>query len=319
MKSISVVLLIFLVAASLAGPGTAQAATTPFSGFTGSGPFLLPYTNAAVGDFSLQPCGHDFDASGPLWYYDVQPFYVTASGPYTLTVTSSTFPFEDSVSVLYSDSFDPAAPHSNCLGMNDEYLIGPPFYSRILDYPFVAGVQYFLVVAPVVSGSQGNYGGDITGAAGTAVLGYVPVVPTATSPSPTSTTSAPLPTAAPVVERPPDDRLNWRRGDNHAALYLRRGGAGEPVLHLYCINESSRGYLGAVWGADDLALPAAPPTANLLVAGVDICKTPVRLYLLTTGEWALHIGPNAIGDVHALLWRDFPPTDRYEVRYNTTR
>lgn len=90
-------------------------------------------------------------------------------------------------------------------------------------------------------------------------------------------------------------------------------------MHLYCINESSRGYLGAVWGADDLAVPAALPATNLLVASVDICKTQVRLYLLTTGEWALHIGPNATGDVHALLWRGLPPTGMYEVRYNTLR
>jgi hypothetical protein len=285
-----------------------EAATTSFSGFAGSGPFLMPYTTVAVGDFNFQPCGHDFDAYGPLWYYDVQPFYVTASGPYTITILSSSFTWEDSVIVLYRDQFDPAAPHSNCLGMNDEYTYGPPYPSQILDYPFVANVQYFLIVVPYDSGTrgQGTYAGSIAGTAGTPVLGYVPAAPSVTS-------------AAPVIERPPDDRLNWRRGDMYAALYLRSDDAGEPVLHLYCVNEDSQGYLGAVWGADDLVLPATLSSTNVLVASVDICKVPVNLYLLTSGEWALHIGPNATGDVHALLWTGLPPTGMVEVRYNTTR
>ncbi len=228
----------------------------------------------------------------------MQPFYVEVPGEYLIRTTWADDGYDDDTFlVLYGGGFDPSSPSDNCIASNNDG--GGGLLSRVNE-PLTPGVQYYAVVQAFNKrATSGSYRGEIIGPAA-AKLGL-------------------LPGAAGPAERPPDDRLNWRGGDMYVTLYLRNDAAGAPVLHLYCVNEHSQGYLGAVWGADELAVPASLPTSNLLIASVDSCKVPVNLYLLTTGEWALHIGPNATGDVQALIWRGLPPTGMYEVRYNTTR
>lgn len=271
----------------------ASAAVGNVTSFSGT------YGTARIPRMTILPCAA---SAGNRVVYHLQPFYVTVAGSYTLETTSA---FDDrydldTVLTLYQIAFDPANPGTNCIVNDDD---GGANWLSLVSAPLQPGIQYFaLVQAYLTSVTSGGYTATITGP-GAAVLG---MIPTATE-------------QGPVIELPPDDRLNWRRGDMYATLYLRSDSAGDPVLHLYCVNETSEGYLGAVWGKDVLSLPETLPTVNTLVDSVDICKLPVNLYLLTSGEWALHIGPNRTGDVKALLWRGFPPANMTEVRFNAWR
>ncbi|MBL8163707.1 MAG: hypothetical protein JNJ61_17100, partial [Anaerolineae bacterium] len=56
----------------------------------------------------------------------------------------------------------------------------------------------------------------------------------------------------PVVVRPPDHRLNWQDGDLEAVVYPANDDNGNPSLHVYCVNETSQGYIAMVITEADL-------------------------------------------------------------------
>lgn len=110
-----------------------------------------------------------------------------------------------------------------------------------------------------------------------------------------------------------DGRLNPGFGDLTAVIYPWDG-AGNPAIHIYGVNENSQGYILLALSEADLAdLPKNPPE-NLLIAQID--NPPVAVYLLTTGEYQINIGPDAGGEVSEIIFTGLPPVNLQQHSYN---
>lgn len=112
-----------------------------------------------------------------------------------------------------------------------------------------------------------------------------------------------------AAQRPPDDRLNWRAGDNDAAVYVRSDDAGNPAIHIYCIEDDSKGQLGLIVTEDALAGIDASPTVNELVAESSTCA--VSFYVLTSGEYQINIGPDSEGKSTILIFEGLTAGNLY--------
>ena len=102
---------------------------------------------------------------------------------------------------------------------------------------------------------------------------------------------------------PPDNRINWRMGDDIAAIYRDADDAGNPALSIYEINDAAEGELRfKVTMADLQPYLDNPPAHNTEI------KTAgkVTLYALTSGEFQISLGPNAEGKVYDLIFTTLP-------------
>lgn len=99
--------------------------------------------------------------------------------------------------------------------------------------------------------------------------------------------------------RPNDDRANWTFGDLESVMYLRTDENGQPAVHLYCVEDGSVGVIGLVVTEEDLKGFSQFPSENTLVKSSDVCK--VSFYILTTGEYQVTIGPDALGKIYAIV------------------
>ncbi len=89
--------------------------------------------------------------------------------------------------------------------------------------------------------------------------------------------------------------------------------ANEQGIFVYSANGQS-GFLSAVIGADELAgYPEQPEENTLLASSLD---GYIHIYLLTTGEYQINIGPDAEGKVIVIIFTGLPPTNVYRRDFN---
>jgi hypothetical protein len=141
--------------------------------------------------FETNPPGYTAPfASGRFPFYDVQPFFVSAPGSYTIASANE----YESAGVLYANSFNPAIPLTNvvrALGQTGNVLRNNTFNplpfdddatgGTVITADLLAGVQYYYVTtAYSAPGSEpdggpfvGRYSNIITGT-GNVTLGIVP-------------------------------------------------------------------------------------------------------------------------------------------------
>lgn len=127
---------------------------------SGDGTFNRPNTGAPPTTLST---------TGTSVFYEVNPFFVTADGTYSLEQGNSTF---DDFMVLYGGSFDPLNPLANVIEADDDDGDG---LNSLISRPLVAGVQYYLVNTSFGNNAVGTYDVIVTNpAGGTAVAGLIP-------------------------------------------------------------------------------------------------------------------------------------------------
>lgn len=93
---------------------------------------------------------------GTAVYYDVVQFQVSTTGTYTLTNTASAI---DAFSILYQNSFDPAAPLTNAIDADDDTNGNDPVHTVSL----TAGVTYILVTTSFDNAEVGAYTWAVAG------------------------------------------------------------------------------------------------------------------------------------------------------------
>ena len=105
-----------------------------------------------------------------------------------------------------------------------------------------------------------------------------------------------------------DGRINGLFGDDEAVIYVESDDAGNPALHIYCINSSGLGYLGLVVTEADLAGIPATPAQNTLVKQSDECD--VSFYVLTDGSYQINIGDDEEGKSYVVTGTGFTLSNR---------
>ena len=102
---------------------------------------------------------------------------------------------------------------------------------------------------------------------------------------------------------PPDNRINWRMGDDIAAIYRDADDAGNPALSIYEINADAEGELRfKVTMADLQPYLDNPPAHNTEIMSAG----KVTLYALSSGEFQISLGPNAEGKIYDLIFTTLP-------------
>lgn len=95
-----------------------------------------------------------------------------------------------------------------------------------------------------------------------------------------------------------DNRINGLFGDDEAVIYTESDDAGNPAIHVYCINSSGLGYLGLVVTQADLAGIAATPAQNTLAKSSTECR--IDFYVLTDGSYQINIGDDQEGKTYVV-------------------
>ncbi len=147
---------LIMLGVSFGAAPSAWAGTTGWSGTLGADPILAL---ASTGSTCLPP-----GTNGRA--YHVQPFTVSESGSYDLSIVSAAgMPVDalDTMHAVYENSFDPANWTLNCIAYNDDN--GAGVLSITADVPLVAGTQYFVVVMNAWVGMPvgATFSGEITG------------------------------------------------------------------------------------------------------------------------------------------------------------
>ena len=105
-----------------------------------------------------------------------------------------------------------------------------------------------------------------------------------------------------------DDRLNWAHGDLLNVLYSRWDEQGNPEIGVYTLDEASEGVLAGHFAYSDFKpYLGQPPQQNTLIGKV----SQSSLFVLTTGEFQINIGPDAEGKVYSIILDTLPPTRVY--------
>jgi hypothetical protein len=115
----------------------------------------------------------------------------------------------------------------------------------------------------------------------------------------------------------PDDRINRHHGDTYAIIYPRRDDAGKPALHIYCVDPAGNGTLDLTVTQEMFDKVPTPPSENTEVASTK-CLVPVSLYVLTTGEYQINIGPDIEGKMDIVIFTGLPPANVYYNYFNST-
>jgi hypothetical protein len=116
------------------------------------------------------------------------------------------------------------------------------------------------------------------------------------------------------ISKAPDNRINWKHGDDYVAIVPAQDSKGNPVLHLYCIDAKGNGSLGTILTQETFDKAPARPSTNTKVGETDVCRVPVKFYVLTTGVYQVNIGPNAEGKVDVIVFTGMPPTNIHYYR-----
>ena len=98
-----------------------------------------------------------------------------------------------------------------------------------------------------------------------------------------------------------------------ASVYVSTDDEGNESLDIYGINDEGEGYLlFDITQADFAPFVDNPPAQNTELESVD----DVTLYILTTGEYQLNIGPDEEGKVRVIVFEGLPPTNVYSYDFN---
>ncbi|MBN1428738.1 MAG: hypothetical protein JXB07_10155, partial [Anaerolineae bacterium] len=119
-----------------------------------------------------------------------------------------------------------------------------------------------------------------------------------------------------VAGGPPDDRINWLHGDSYAILYPRVDDKGKPDLHVYCMDAFGNGALELIVTQEMFDESPKRPAKNTEVARTDKCRIPVKVYVLTTGEYQVNIGPDIGGTTQEIVFTGLPPARVYFKHFN---
>jgi hypothetical protein len=112
-----------------------------------------------------------------------------------------------------------------------------------------------------------------------------------------------------------EESVNPDLGDLIAQVFEVEDANGDPALHIYEINDESEGEFALAITLDDIApYIDNPPAANTEIKSSASGK--VTLYVLTTGELQINIGPDADGNVHVVIFSGLPPTNVYGYSFN---
>lgn len=103
---------------------------------------------------------------GPVLLHN-QPFFVGVTGAYDLTSIQDGG--WDGFILVYENSFNSAAPNTNCLFANDDGVNGVG-ESELFGIPLSVGTQYFLITTAFEAGEEGTFDNTIDGP-GTITLG----------------------------------------------------------------------------------------------------------------------------------------------------
>jgi len=106
--------------------------------------------------------------------YDVYGFHVTANGTYSVESTSFSAPGSDTFLYLYRGAFNPAAPLTNLLALDDDSGAGA---LSLINSALLANTQYYLVFAAYYNGDFGTYTGvfNTVSGSGQVILGALDV------------------------------------------------------------------------------------------------------------------------------------------------
>ena len=141
------------------------------------------------------------------------------------------------------------------------------------------------------------------------VLGGQQLSPTFTfDPSVINEACAALPLFSP-------DPLNIGIGDTVVAIFPATDDDGDPALHVYAIDDEGNGSLALIITQGDLQPYANhPPDTNTELKSTDDSK--ITLYVLSTGEYQLNIGPDIAGNVQVIIFDGIPVTHVYGYGFN---
>ncbi|MDL1900906.1 hypothetical protein FBR02_09060 [Anaerolineae bacterium CFX9] len=131
--------------------------------------------------------------TGSAVFYEYQVFTVSVTGVYTLSMSATTI--IDAHASIYQNSFNPAAPLSNALYVDDDS--GPGVNPAFLDVSLVQDVTYILVTSTLTNGMTGAYTWSLSGD-GTFMLGDNNITLTCPTLTPSNTHTF-TPTPAPPV------------------------------------------------------------------------------------------------------------------------
>ncbi len=129
-----------------------------------------PTWNRPVGGDPPTPPTSGVGTSVP---YQVQPFYVSASGNYDFLSVGTNPAGWDNYLFLYQGQFDPNDQFNGVIIGNDDFPgIGQAGFDGV---PLTAGTQYFLVTSGFSNFDEGQFTNTITGSGNnTAILGLIP-------------------------------------------------------------------------------------------------------------------------------------------------
>jgi hypothetical protein len=190
----------------------------------------------------------------------------------------------------------------------------PATYTFPAGQTLTAGTRYWLAIGGTAGGppfydwrasaapggwfygyASSNNSGATWGAAATAVAFSVDADPV----------GGPVP--GPTTSDSPDDRINWKHGDQYAALYARQDDNTKPVLHVYCITPEGKGDLKYVAPNSMFANAPQNPASNTKIGETNVCRYPVVFYVLTSGEFQINIGPDWEGKTNVIIFTGMPP------------
>jgi hypothetical protein len=116
----------------------------------------------------------------------------------------------------------------------------------------------------------------------------------------------------PDIVYPPDDRVNWQLGDDVAVIFSVNNSDNHPALHVYQpATDGVNPNRPLIITHADLPRPM-PPAVDIWIAGEGL----VNVYVLTTGEIQLNIGPTADGKVRVVIFPNFTGEGAYGYEYN---
>lgn len=196
-------------------------------------------------------------AGTSTYYYDVQPFYVDATGTYDLDMlASSTF---DTYNILYLGSFDPSNAMLNCVNASDD--ADGSTRGRI-NTTLTAGVQYFHVVSSFSTNMTGTYHVSMTGP-GNIILGLAP--------TPEQLAMIPF----------HDGRINNMDQWATFAVYCP-----DDNIEVYAIDATGAGQIAFTTTPEEVAAVGVPTSGNAIIEE----GRGVTLYRLSSGEFQV-VGP----------------------------
>ncbi len=253
-----------------------------------SGPF-----NAAVTVFA--ECGKDVP------YVVLGPYEPTIAGTYAY---QDHWFSEDIVIYIYDQPVDLGNLSANRIAnFDDDGNIN-----------LNTGQGYYILVIPFCEYGTFNPNGTFQFAVDGPgdLVTFTPPPPPPPPPGTSVQNVSPAESTGPFVDPstiPPDDRLNYGKGDVTNGIVYARTNNG---ITIYGINEFGEGFLGANVPFDELPNCDPAPSENQLLASSADGK--YSIWLLTTCEYQVNMGPDAEGKVQVIIWQGIP-MDKDSVTY----